>query len=71
MKNIIKQKNKIKNQKFAMECKITKIVRELPLANIQKINKKPEFFYEMQNHKDFEGTAFYKHTKQYIHNMES
>ena len=51
-----------------MECKITKIVRELPLTNIPKTikntkNKKPEIFKEMQNHKDYEGTASDKHTK--------
>ena len=55
-----------------MECKITKIVRELPLTNIPKTikntknkkqNKKPKIFYEMQNHKDYEGTASDKRTK--------
>jgi hypothetical protein len=46
-----------------MECKITKIVRELPLTNIPKTKKKPEIFYEIQNHKDYEGTASDKYTK--------
>ena len=43
-------------------------MRELPLTNIPKTikntkNKKPEIFKEMQNHKDYEGTASDKHTK--------
>ena len=48
-------------------------MRELHLTNVpkNKKNKKPEIFYEMQNHKDSEGTASYKHTKQHIHNIES
>ena len=42
-----------------MKCKTKKNLRELPTTNIPKQLKKqkPEIFYEMQNHKKYEGTT--------------
>ena len=47
----------------------TKIIK-IKTKNIKQ-KQKIEFFYEMQNNKDSDGTASYKHTKQQIFNMES
>jgi len=41
-----------------MKCKTKQKLRELPTNIPKKLKKqKPEIFYEMQNHKKYEGTT--------------